>query len=597
MSDGVSPRLGIATVCLSGTLDDKLAAAAAAGFDGVEIFENDLVVSPWSPKQIRDRCADLGLSIDLYQPFRDFEAVPPDVLAANLRRAEHKFDVMDAARRRHHAGLLVGVPGRGRRRRPRRRAAAPAGRPARPTAGLRIAYEALAWGRFVDTYDHSWRIVRRAGHPALGLCLDSFHVLSRGSDPAGIRVIPGEKLFFLQLADAPRLRMDVLQWSRHHRLFPGQGAFDLVRVRRPRARHRVRRAAVARGVQRRLPPGRPAPHRGRRDALAAGAPGAARGDGRRGRSASGPACRRRRRSPGTPTSRSPRRTGARWRTRCAPWVSARRTATPVAAGRRPDPAARHRTTAPGSRRSVWTVPTRRSRCAARNACSPRAVPGRCGRRARRHRDRLRPTAVRDAGRRPGLLTGIDHVSLTAPFDDVDQTALFYRAVLGLEPEPATEFAAPFGLVRSLSASDPDRRVRIAHNVAMLRRGEWAPAVPDPQHVAFTTDDAIAAAPGHAGGRRAAARHPATTTTTTSTPGSPHRASAELRENSVLYDRDDARRAAALLHAASSAAGCSSRWCSASAATPATARRTRRCGWPPTANRACRPRTMVRSCGR
>ena len=40
MHDGVSPRLGIATVCLSGTLEDKLAAAAAAGFDGVEIFEN-----------------------------------------------------------------------------------------------------------------------------------------------------------------------------------------------------------------------------------------------------------------------------------------------------------------------------------------------------------------------------------------------------------------------------------------------------------------------------------------------------------------------------------------------------------------------------
>ena len=28
-------RLGIATVCLSGTLEDKLAAAAAAGFAGV----------------------------------------------------------------------------------------------------------------------------------------------------------------------------------------------------------------------------------------------------------------------------------------------------------------------------------------------------------------------------------------------------------------------------------------------------------------------------------------------------------------------------------------------------------------------------------
>src|SRR5437763_10039980 len=87
------PRTGIATVCLSGTLEDKLAAAAAAGFHGVEIFENDLIVSPWSPSRIRRRCAELGLAIDLYQPFRDFEAVPPDVLETNLRRAERKFDL------------------------------------------------------------------------------------------------------------------------------------------------------------------------------------------------------------------------------------------------------------------------------------------------------------------------------------------------------------------------------------------------------------------------------------------------------------------------------------------------------------------------
>ena len=68
---------------------------------------------------------------------------------------------------------------------------------------------------------------RDADHPALGTCLDSFHVLSRGHDPSGIRSIPGERIFFLQLADAPRQTMDVLQWSRHHRCFPGQGGFDV----------------------------------------------------------------------------------------------------------------------------------------------------------------------------------------------------------------------------------------------------------------------------------------------------------------------------------------------------------------------------------
>ena len=65
-------RTSIATVCLSGGLDDKLAAAAAAGFDGVEIFENDLVASALSPAEIGRRVQDLGLTMELYQPFRDF---------------------------------------------------------------------------------------------------------------------------------------------------------------------------------------------------------------------------------------------------------------------------------------------------------------------------------------------------------------------------------------------------------------------------------------------------------------------------------------------------------------------------------------------
>ncbi len=219
-------RKSIATVSVSGTLPEKLAAIAQARFHGVEIFESDLVNSPFPPERIRWQAADLGLAIELYQPFRDFEAMPPDRFAASLKRAERKFDVMerlgaetmlvcsnvspdaigDDALAAEHLHALA------------ERAAA---------RGLMIAYEALAWGRHVREYQHSWEIVRAAGHPALGVCLDSFHILSRGSDPAGIRRVPGEKIFFLQLADAPVLAMDVLQWSRHHRCFPGQGGFDL----------------------------------------------------------------------------------------------------------------------------------------------------------------------------------------------------------------------------------------------------------------------------------------------------------------------------------------------------------------------------------
>lgn len=125
-------RTSIATVCLSGTLDEKLQACAAAGFDGVEIFEPDLVVSPLTPAQVRDRCAELGLTIDLYQPLRDLDGVSEDLFAANLRRAEGEFALMREARRDARAGLHQRGHGDRRRRPGVRRPAAPPRRPRRP---------------------------------------------------------------------------------------------------------------------------------------------------------------------------------------------------------------------------------------------------------------------------------------------------------------------------------------------------------------------------------------------------------------------------------------------------------------------------------
>ena len=71
---------------------------------------------------------------------------------------------------------------------------------------------------------------RSSGPPAIrrSACASTASTSCRAARiPAGIREIPGDKIFFLQLADAPVLAMDVLQWSRHHRCFPGQGGFDL----------------------------------------------------------------------------------------------------------------------------------------------------------------------------------------------------------------------------------------------------------------------------------------------------------------------------------------------------------------------------------
>lgn len=221
-------RRAIATVCLSGTLEDKLEAIAAARFDGVEIFENDLIYFDGRPRDVRRMAADLGLTIDLYQPFRDFEGVDDARFKRNLDRIERKFDVMEEL---GTSSLLVcsnvspdTIPDD-------ERIAAQLQVLAERAAkrNILVGYEALAWGAHVNRYGHAWSLVKKVDHPHLGVLLDSFHILSRGDDPAGIADIPGDKIAFLQLADAPYMAMDVLQWSRHYRCFPGQGQFDLAR--------------------------------------------------------------------------------------------------------------------------------------------------------------------------------------------------------------------------------------------------------------------------------------------------------------------------------------------------------------------------------
>ncbi len=220
---------GIATVSISGVLSDKLEAIAGAGFDGIEIFDNDLISSPLSPADIRGRCADLGLSIDLFQPVRDVEGVRPERFGAVLHRLRTKLAVM--------AELGVdtvlacsnvdpdGLDDPGLRAEQLHRVGDLAAE-----HGVTVAYEALAWGRHVNRLGQAWRAVLDAAHPSVTLAVDTFHMLSRGDDGTALAGVPGDRIGFLQVADAPLLDMNVLEWSRHFRCFPGQGTLDVTGV-------------------------------------------------------------------------------------------------------------------------------------------------------------------------------------------------------------------------------------------------------------------------------------------------------------------------------------------------------------------------------
>ena len=121
---------------------------------------------------------------------------------------------------------------------------------------------------------------------------------------------------------------------------------------------------------------------------------------------------------------------------------------------------------------------------------------------------------------------IDHVTLAGPLDRFDEALLYLRALLDLEPQESLELASPDGLVRSRALTNADRSVRIVLNVGS-----------DFEHVAYATDDALAAARALREGGTELLEIPgnyyddlAARTTIDVEP---------LRELGVLYDRDDA----------------------------------------------------------
>jgi 4-hydroxyphenylpyruvate dioxygenase len=505
-----------ATVCLSGTLVQTLHACAAAGFDGIELFEPDLVVAPESPEEIRSLADRLGLELVLYQPFRDFEGVGERQLEANLARAEAKFALMRrlgietilvcsnvatavvnddqifADQLRRLGDLADGYD-------------------------VRIAYEALAWGRHVDDYRHAWDIVQLADHDRVGLCLDSFHILSKGHDPSGIEKIPGDKIFFLQLADAPLLSMDVLSWSRHHRLFPGEGDFDLAQF----VAHVLRAGyagplslEVFNDVFRQTDVTRTAVHAWRSLAFLEDQAAQLLGPDR------GLTALTRLDDPagfdfieikaentdpvevllaqlgftfGGHHRTKPVRLWQQGDARVVLNEQQARDWAPTIA------AVGFEVSDPGqaARRAAQLAapPVFRRTSATEHALPAVAAPdgteifwAEAGIGAPLWGGEFEEGQVAAEGT---LITHVDHTNLTHPWDRFDEAVLFYGSVLALRPQPTVDVAGPVGLVRSQVMRTLGGEVRLVLNVAPLL--DEGGGEPPPQHIAFACTDAVAAA--------------------------------------------------------------------------------------------------------
>lgn len=221
----------IATVSLGGSLPEKLRAIAAAGFHGVEIFDKDLEDYPGTPASVRRLATDLGLKITLFQPLRDVEGGTRDAFAHALERAKRKIAVMHEL----DCDTLLLCSNTSADASSDRELQCDDLRTIATLAEqeqITVGYEALAWGRYVRHWRQAWDRVKAINSPAMGIVLDSFHIQSLGDTLDGLDEVPLEKLTFVQLADAPEMQMDVQQWSRHFRCYPGKGQMPVVDLAR-----------------------------------------------------------------------------------------------------------------------------------------------------------------------------------------------------------------------------------------------------------------------------------------------------------------------------------------------------------------------------
>ncbi|KIW08180.1 uncharacterized protein PV09_01111 [Verruconis gallopava] len=256
-------------------LPAKLDQAKKHGFEGIELFYEDLEyiakgidekIMPETLIQashlVRNLCDERGLEIIALQPFMHYEGLRDRewhaqrvvemklwlklarILGTDLIQIPSTFLSKDAVT--DDRDVIVGDL---------RELAELAIREEPP---IRLAYESLAWGTYVDRWEDCWQIVEEVNMPNFGIVLDTFNIAARVyADPAApsgtnadadqavaeslqrmVARIDPSKIFFVQLADAERLASPLVKghelyndtqparmsWSRNCRLFYGEEA-------------------------------------------------------------------------------------------------------------------------------------------------------------------------------------------------------------------------------------------------------------------------------------------------------------------------------------------------------------------------------------
>jgi sugar phosphate isomerase/epimerase len=219
-------HFGMDTITLAGPLEARLGAMRAAGFTQVMLNANDLAGHPGGPAAAIESVRTSGLRVTGFQVLRDFEGLSGHLHAYKVDIAKAMLDMCRALGSRvllacsstsaHATGEFASL------KKDLQKLAMLA-----VPYGIRIAYEALSWGRHVNEYPQAWELVSEADRANLGLALDSFHMFATGTSREALEEIVPAKVFLVQLADfmwrAIPSREERIDTARHFRVFPGEG--------------------------------------------------------------------------------------------------------------------------------------------------------------------------------------------------------------------------------------------------------------------------------------------------------------------------------------------------------------------------------------
>jgi sugar phosphate isomerase/epimerase len=214
------------TISFAGSLEAKLKATREAGFSQIMLAARDLVghADGWQAAVAAVKAS--GLRVTGFQVLRDFEG-----LSGHLH--EYKIDIAKSMLEMCHAldcGVMLMCSSTSTHATSDTDALVKDLRKLAMLAipmNIKIAYEALSWGRTINQFPEAWDLVCRADMPNLGLGFDSFHMFATNTPLEDLEMLDPSKIFLVQLADFMWNEIKTVEeritTARHFRVFPGEG--------------------------------------------------------------------------------------------------------------------------------------------------------------------------------------------------------------------------------------------------------------------------------------------------------------------------------------------------------------------------------------